>query len=388
MDTETVVAVTSSAAVLGVTLGAVLPRPRSRRSPVAPAASEVPTPPGESGEVAGVADILAVLRSAAMLLDPADGVIMQSPAARALGLVRDRDLVHRELAHLARRTRRDRVIREVELELARGPMGPGTLAVNARVAPLGAQHVLLLVEDRTQAKRVEEARRDFLANVSHELKTPVGGISLLAEAVLDASDDPVAVRRFAGRIKTESERLTRLVREIVDLSRLQASESLSAPVLVPVGLVVHEAVEAASTLAEAKDIEVVVEADDDLEVYGDRHMLRTAVSNLLTNAVAYSGCGTRVAVTVRPVHDIVEITVTDQGVGIAAADQARIFERFYRVDAARSRATGGTGLGLAIVKHICINHGGEVTVWSEPGRGSTFTIRLPAADRPLQRGSR
>jgi two-component system sensor histidine kinase SenX3 len=337
-----------------------------------------PTPTLATAPDPAVAEVLRVLRSSAVILDAGDAVVTASPAARALGLIRSRDLAHAELRELVRAVRRDGVTREVRLQLARGPLGPGTLTVQARVAPLSGDQVLLLVEDHTHAQRVEAVRRDFVANVSHELKTPVGGISLLAEAVLDASDDPEAVQRFAKRIRVESARLTQLVREIVDLSRLQASESLSDPVPVRVADVAREAADRVQTLAEAKGMDVLVAIDEDAVVFGDAHMLGTAVDNLLTNAVNYSGDGTRVALGVRQVDGIVEITVSDQGCGIPAADLDRIFERFYRVDPARSRATGGTGLGLAIVKHICSNHGGEVKVWSEEGQGSTFTIRLPA----------
>jgi two-component system sensor histidine kinase SenX3 len=297
----------------------------------------------------------------------------------AYGLVRDTELVHAELRELARQVRRDGEIREAELDLARGPLGRGRITVAARVAPLGSAHVLLLMDDRTRARRVEEVRRDFVANVSHELKTPVGGIALLAEAVLDANDDPEAVARFAQRMKVESVRLTRLVREIVDLSRLQVADTLHDPVLVDVSRAAAEAVEQSRLVAGARQIELAVSLTGDAKVFGDAELLTTAVRNLVGNAVNYSDSGTRVAVSVRRVDGLVEVDVSDQGQGIPQAEQARIFERFYRVDAARSRATGGTGLGLAIVKHICANHGGDVTVWSEQGRGSTFTMRLPAA---------
>ena len=180
-------------------------------------------------------DVLAVLRSSGIVVDSADQVVKASPAAVAYGLVRDAELAHAELRHLARQVRRDGVIREAELDLARGPLGRGRITVAARVAPLGSAHVLLLVDDRTKARRVEEVRRDFVANVSHELKTPVGGIALLAEAVLDANDDPEAVARFAQRMQVESDRLTKLVQEIVDLSRLQVADTLHDPVLVDVG---------------------------------------------------------------------------------------------------------------------------------------------------------
>ncbi len=328
---------------------------------------------------AGAADVLAVLRSSAIVVDSADRVINNSPPAVAYGLVRGSELVHHELRHLARQVRRDGVIRETELELARGPLGQAHSFMRARVAPFGSKHVLLLVDDHTQERRVEEVRRDFVANVSHELKTPVGGLALLAEAILDAKDDPEAVARFASRMQVESARLTQLVTEIVDLSRLQVADTLHEPRLVDVTAVVHEAIDHSRVAAEAKQIEIAESCAPDLKVYGNHDLLVTAVRNLIGNAVAYSEPESRVSVVGRHLDDMVEVTVADQGLGIPADEQARIFERFYRVDTARSRATGGTGLGLAIVKHVVANHGGDVTVWSEEGRGSTFTVRLPAA---------
>lgn len=340
--------------------------------------SAVPVQP-EPALPRGVADVLAVLRESAVIVSADDAVVKASPAAYAYGIVTGSDLAHAELRDLVRQVRRDGVIREHDLELARGPLGRGLLTVRARVAPLSTGHLLVLVEDRTEAHRVEQVRRDFVANVSHELKTPVGGISLLAEAVLDASDDPEAVRRFAGRMRVEATRLARLVQEIVDLSRLQVADTLHPPELVDVDAVVAEAADRCRLVASAKDITVHVAGDPNAQVYGDRDLLMTAVRNLVDNAVAYSDAGTKVAVAVTRRDALVEIAVTDQGVGIAEADQSRIFERFYRVDPARSRDTGGTGLGLAIVKHVCANHGGEVTVWSQPGHGATFTMRLPSA---------
>jgi len=328
---------------------------------------------------AGVGDVLSVLRSGAIVVDSADAVINNSPPAVAYGLVKGTELVHAELRHLARQVRRDGVIREAELELARGPLGQAHSIMRARVAPLGSSHVLLLVEDHTQARRVEEVRRDFVANVSHELKTPVGGLALLAEAILDAREDPEAVARFASRMQVESARLAQLVKEIVDLSRLQVADTLHEPRLVDVTAALHEAIDYSRVAADAKQIEIAESCAPDLKVFGDEDLLVTAVRNLIGNAVAYSDPGSRVAVGGRLHEDMVEIAVADQGLGIPADEQARIFERFYRVDTARSRSTGGTGLGLAIVKHIAANHGGDVTVWSEEGRGSTFTIRLPAA---------
>lgn len=328
----------------------------------------------------GVAEVLAVLRSSGIVLDTSDRVVNNSPAAVANGLVRGHDLVHPELLEMARRVRRDGVIREAELELRRGPFGSARAVVGARIAPLGGDHVLLLVDDRSEARRVEEIRRDFVANVSHELKTPVGGIALLAEAVLDAHDDPEAVARFARRITVESKRLTRLVQEIVDLSRLQGADVIKDPVIVDVGTCAGEAIERCRLLADSRGISIARNVRSGCEIWGEPELITTAITNLVGNAVTYSGDGSRVGVSVRRTpDDVIEVAVTDQGQGIPAEEQQRIFERFYRVDAARSRATGGTGLGLSIVKHIAENHGGQVSVWSEVGQGSTFTLRLPSA---------
>ena len=372
MTTAATLGAMGGIALSGIAVYAVrLSERQQRRVPAPPEAP--PTLPD------GIADVLAVLRSSGIVLDSADSVVNNSPAAVANGLVRGQDLTQPELLEVARLVRRDGVIREVELELPKGPAGRPGLVVGARVAPLGSAHVLLLVDDRSEARRLEEIRRDFVANVSHELKTPVGGLALLAEAVLDAHDDPEAVARFAQRMQVESTRLTRLVQEIVDLSRLQVAASLSEPHPVDLAQAAQEAVDRSRLAAEDKDIEIALVTAGDCSVWGDHALLVTAIRNLVGNAVAYSEPNTRVAVTVRAVSgDVVELAVTDQGQGITMADQQRIFERFYRVDAARSRTTGGTGLGLSIVKHVAANHGGEVSVWSEPGRGSTFTLRLPA----------
>ena len=336
-------------------------------------------PPDPRTLPAGVSAVLAVLRSGAIVLDAADAVVSSSPWAVAYGLVREDNLVHDELRNLARQVRRDGEIQEVELDLPRGPLGRARMTVGARVAPLGSAFVLLLVDDRTKARRVEEVRRDFVVNVSHELKTPVGGLALLAEAVLEAKDDPEAVARFARRMQVESTRLTSLVQEIVDLSRLQVADTLHEPELVDVGAAATAAVEQSLLVAESHDVDIVTSLTSGVYVFGDADLLTTAIRNLVGNAIHYSESGTRVAVSVRSEEGLVEVAVTDQGHGIHESEQARIFERFYRIDAARSRDTGGTGLGLAIVKHICANHGGEVTVWSEEGHGSTFTMRLPEA---------
>jgi two-component system sensor histidine kinase SenX3 len=331
----------------------------------------------------GLVRALAVLRSAAVVLDDADRVVRASPPAHALGLVRDERLVHAAIREMVAEVRRDGVIVDGELDLPRGPVGQGTMLLQVRVAQVTPQHLLVLAEDLTAARKLETMRRDFVVNISHELKTPVGALSLLAETVQDAADDPDAVRRFAARMTAEASRLSQLVQEIIELSRLQTAGALEGLRLVDVDQLLAEAADRAHTTASARRITIDVGGETGVTVFGDRNLLVTAVRNLLDNAVAYSPDATRVGVGVRTVGEIVEIAVVDSGIGIAATEQERIFERFYRVDQARSRDTGGTGLGLSIVKHVAADHGGEVTVWSQPGRGSTFTLRLPRADEPV-----
>ncbi|WP_444663211.1 sensor histidine kinase [Cellulomonas sp. CW35] len=324
----------------------------------------------------GLVRTLAVLRSAAVVLDASDEVVRASAPAYALGLVRNGRIAPPAIRDLVAQVRRDGVIRDEELEVDR-PVGRGTSLVQVRVAQVSDRHLVVLAEDLTQARRLEAVRRDFVVNVSHELKTPVGALSLLAETVQDAADDPEAVRRFAGRMQSEAQRLSSLVHEIIELSRLQVAGALGPLSTVDLDAVVAEAVDRARTAATAKSVRLEVGGATGVHLFGNHDLLVTAVRNLVDNAVAYSGEASHVGIGVREVGDLVEIAVVDQGIGIPAADQERVFERFYRVDAARSRETGGTGLGLSIVKHVAADHGGDVTVWSQPGRGSTFTIRLP-----------
>ena len=331
----------------------------------------------------GIASVLSVLSSSAVVLDREDRVLRASDAAQAYGLVKGDRLMASELLALARQVRRDGEIREGEFEVSVGGSSDGRMTTFAvRVAPLGGDVgceglVLVLAEDQTESRRVEEVRRDFVANVSHELKTPVGALALLAETVEDAADDPDAVRRFAGRMRQEASRLTNLVQDIITLSRIQAAEPVPDPAAVQVDGIVAEALDRCRMKANARGITLADAGDRGLGVLGDEDLLLTAIRNLLENAVAYSPERTRVLVTTRRDGDRVEISVEDQGIGIPERDLQRIFERFYRVDPARSRATGGTGLGLAIVKHVTAAHGGALTVRSVEGAGSTFTLSLP-----------
>jgi two-component system sensor histidine kinase SenX3 len=333
-------------------------------------------PPAEEPVVpVGVATVLSVLRSSAVVVDDQDVVLKASAPAYAMGLVRGTSLVSTELADLVHQVRRDGQIRETELLMSRS--SAPARHVTARVAPLGARLVLALVEDRTRERRVEAVRRDFVANVSHELKTPVGAIRLLSEAVHDAADDPEAVKRFSHRMLTESERLSRLVQQVIELSRLQGDEPLDAPVVVDIDEVVRVAVDTSAIDADSKRISIVTGGTPHLEVLGNEEQVMAAVANLVANAVSYSECDATVLVSTKADDDMVEVSVVDQGIGIPATELDRIFERFYRVDPARHRSTGGTGLGLSIVKHVAATHGGDVRVWSVEGQGSTFTLTLP-----------
>lgn len=403
MDVNAAVAAASAIAGLLTGVIAVLAFRWSEREQARPTRTALHTdavlPPG-------VDTVLSVLRSSAVVLDEGDTVVKASSAAYALGLVRGGRLAVDQMLQMARETRRDGEIRQVELDLPRRGAGRGEgLAVSARVAPLGSRLVLLLVEDLTEARRIEAVRRDFVANVSHELKTPVGALSLLSEAVMDASDDPEAVVRFAGRMQIEATRLTSLVQEIIDLSRVQDDDLLDDAEPVAVDDLVAEAVDRCRHQANTKQITMATGTTPDLYIWGNRGQLAAALGNLVENAVNYSPVRTRVGIAGRRIAaggasraagyggagDLIEISVTDQGIGISEKDRDRVFERFYRVDPARSRATGGTGLGLSIVKHVAATHGGEVTVWSAEGQGSTFTLRLPEAgiarDRALPPGT-
>jgi two-component system, OmpR family, sensor histidine kinase SenX3 len=345
------------------------------------------------------------LRVGVVVLDPDDEPALINPAARAMGLLRagagpGTIAAHPIIRTLAGQVRRTGVRREVELDLPRGRDGGAQdpLGLHLRAVALGGGYVAVEAADVTEAHRVARVRRDFVANVSHELKTPIGALQLLAEALLDATEvstveavpddekaeDLLAARRFAERIHHESARMGRLVNELLELTRLQGAEPLPSPEPVPLDWVIAEVVDRTRTTASAKGIEVIYTGERGATVYGSDSQVATAVTNLVENAIAYSAEYTRVTVDTRLDNGHVAIAVTDQGIGIAPDELERVFERFYRADRARSRATGGTGLGLAIVKHIATNHGGRVDVSSTLGAGSTFTVRLPA--RPPDAG--
>ena len=408
---------------------------------------------GSTLEDGGVVPVLAALRSTVVVLDDDDEVLRASSAAYTFNIVRDDEVCEPRVAEMVARVRAGGDPEDAELTVARGRVdGAGHFYLYVRVAAIGRGRILVLIDDRTAAKRLEDMRRDFVANVSHELKTPVGAIALLAETVEGAVDDPGLVRNYIGRIRKESARLGVLVEEIIELSRLQEGDALVEPDDVDLDAVVAEAIDRVRTEAESKEVALVSGGTPGLHVRGDAALITTAVRNLLDNAIRYSDPRTRVSVglsvdgvegsaegaggaagaaraggaegsdgaaggaagasgpgvaageddadgargadgadddadgadsavgaaSADPAGDeLVRIAVVDQGIGIAKEAQERVFERFYRVDKGRSRATGGTGLGLSIVKHVAADHGGTVELWSVPGRGSTFTLVLP-----------
>jgi two-component system sensor histidine kinase SenX3 len=320
------------------------------------------------------------LESESLIIVPGEKILFQSPGISNFAIVKEERITSEDLMALIRVARRTNETHRSRIEIARGPIGAGKREFEVSVSPLNDEGmVLVLISDQSEARRIDAVRRDFVANVSHELKTPIGALGLLSEAILGAKDQPDAVVKFASRMQIEAKRLTDLVQEIIDLSRLQSSDPLQKAFDVESSDVVREAVAQAALSAESRKITVEIGEIEDATVIGDRDQLIMAVLNLLENAINYSPENTKVSVVVKVKEELLEISVTDQGIGIAEGELARVFERFYRVDPARSRMTGGTGLGLSIVKHVALNHGGDVKVWSKEGVGSTFTLQLPIA---------
>lgn len=318
------------------------------------------------------------LDAKSLIVLPGEVIMYQSDDLDAFGATKEGRITSEELIALIRVVRRTNETHRGTLEIARGPIGEGKRLVQVSATPLSEEGVVLaLLSDESEARRVDAVRRDFVANVSHELKTPIGALGLLSEAILGAKDEPEEVVRFATRMQIEARRLTDLVQEIIDLSRLQSSDPLQRALPVDIEDVVREAATQAQISAESRRITLDLGVLEPASVVGDRAQLIVAVHNLIENAINYSPDNTKVSITARLRDGLVEIAVADQGIGIPDSEQNRIFERFYRVDPARSRSTGGTGLGLSIVKHVALNHGGDVKVWSKVGVGSTFSLLLP-----------
>jgi len=328
-------------------------------------------------------DVLEQLNQDVLLLAPGDIPLFTSLGVEQLNVIKDGRLLSPELLAIIRVVRRTGITQSGKIEVPLGPIGEGVRELTVKVISLEKDlQILVLLSDESEADRVHEVRRDFVANISHELKTPIGALSLLSEAVLSAKDEPAAVEKFASRMQQEAKRLTGLVQEIINLSRLQDSDPLQMAETLSINDLIAESVDQCQTTSTARQIGISVSTDVAVTVFGDRDQLLMAINNLIENAINYSPPNTKVSVSTSLQDDIVTISVADQGIGIPESDLERIFERFYRVDPARSRETGGTGLGLSIVEHVATKHGGDITVWSAPNVGSTFALRLPINQSP------
>jgi two-component system sensor histidine kinase SenX3 len=332
-------------------------------------------PDGDAVELLA-SQLIDVVASAGVVLDRSDLVLRSSPGATQLGLVSNGKLIDQTLKNLVDRARNKQESAEIEAEIETG-LNRDKTWIHAKAVQFGDRYVMLLVDDLTEAKRLEDTRRDFVANVSHELKTPIGAISLLAEAITGATEDPAAITKFAQSLQKESQRLANIVQELIQLSRVQGANLADTIVQLDLGTVIADAVDRNQLLASQNNIRLASTVEGPIALQGDYEMLVTAIRNLVENAILYSEPGGQVGVGVKVIDDVAEITVTDSGIGIPESEQERIFERFYRVDPSRSRQTGGTGLGLSIVKHAASQHKGEIKIFSKVGVGSTFTLRIP-----------
>nr|WP_255717624.1 ATP-binding protein [Corynebacterium sp. ACRPF] len=347
----------------------------------------------EANQVTTVSQVLhlAVQGSptALAVLDRSQEIVMSNPAAHEMSLVHDR-AVNPDVWQTAQEVFEDKETRTVDLAIPKRRTGHRVTQFKAVIKPLtlnDGRFVIIYGTDESENVRMESARRDFVANVSHELKTPVGGIALLAEALLQDPGDQETVEYFGNKVYKEANRMADMVSELISLSKLQGAEALPEMEPLAVDDLIEEALSRNQLAAEARSIELNRGASAGVQVKGDRSLLVTALSNLISNAINYSPEKMPVSVSQKVVDGgVVLIRVTDRGIGIAPDDQKRVFERFFRVDQARSRQTGGTGLGLAIVKHVVANHGGNIKLWSRPGTGSTFTIELPIyrEEKPAQ----
>lgn len=349
---------------------------------------------GQDDTVAAVSQVLHLVTQGSptgiAVINRTGNVMLSNARAHDMSIVHDGSVNPRVL-EVAKDVLEQQEEHVLELDLPQRTTGSRIRNVRALVAPLTLtdnSYAIVYGSDESENVRMENARRDFVANVSHELKTPVGGMALLAEALLQDPTDPEMVDYFGNKLQKEAHRMGEMITDLISLSKLQGAEALPDMAPVRVDDIVDDAVARNLVAAENHGIELNRGQRLGLRVMGERAMLTVAVSNLITNAINYSPSGQPVSVTQRLVRDnVVLIRVTDRGIGIAPEDQKRVFERFYRVDKARSRSTGGTGLGLAIVKHVVANHGGTITLWSRPGTGSTFTIELPLYDPEAAAGT-
>ena len=324
------------------------------------------------------AEILELFGSVGILLGASNQVVRMNNRAESFGFVTRGMLVQRDLIELSQLARSSKEVESFEGVLRFG-LAQEKISVSAKASLVANDYVVLVLEDRTKDIRLDKTRRDFIENISHELKTPIGAIALLSEAITQAGDDRATIEKFAGNLHKEARRLSHLVQDIIELSRLQSEEVLAEAELVDLSSVVAEAVDRNEQLAAKRNVRLLSEGGVGPEVFGNKEMLTAAVKNLIENAISYSDPGSQVGIGCTAKGPLAEIVVTDSGAGISAENQERVFERFYRIDPSRSRETGGTGLGLSIVKHVAKIHRGDVKLFSQLGVGSTFTIRIPLA---------
>ena len=365
--------------VIGVAAGVVVTvRIRSRATVPGSATSDG----SRGGSVAvdsGLRRSLEALPIGVVVFDALGGVLARNSRADAATGVRHADVLVESTLERLSRVALAGAIGEEQVTL----VGPPQRVFAVRATPVAGGGALVLVEDVTERFRLDAVRTDFVANVSHELRTPVGAVSVLAETLEGEVHDETLLR-LVRRMLTETDRMTRTIDDLLELSRIEMGGEMS---MGPVNLadVAREATDRFADLARRSGVSIEMRAvEGDATISGDAHQLGSAIGNLVENAVKYSTDGGKVLVTVLPSIDKVDVEVHDQGIGIPAASLDRIFERFYRVDRARSRVTGGTGLGLSIVRNIVTNHGGEVNVTSREGEGSIFTVSIPRSG--TQRG--
>lgn len=324
------------------------------------------------------------LNCESIIINSSGEIIFASPKIELLNLQSQGKISSDELMALVRVVRRTGSTQTGSIDVARGPIGESKRELQITATVISEDGlVLVVIDDEGEKQRVDAVRRDFITNISHELKTPIQALSLNADALLEVNTEPEKVLGFARKIKLQTNRLNDLVREIINLSKLQNTDPMIEAQEFEVSDLLTEAIAQCEFVAEARNVWIDLKVDKDAVVLGNREQLIMAVNNLIENAINYSAESTKVSVITNLDSEVIEIVVKDQGIGIAEENLDRIFERFYRVDPARSRATGGTGLGLSIVKHVVGNHGGEVKVWSVLGVGSTFAIRLPIAKDKL-----
>ena len=363
--------------IIGLIVGLIVSRiiflRKSTTSNTQPIVPIVETPLSEAeAPVAELNSVLNAIPLGVVVTDEQGNIVLGNHVVAGVEISRHIDVLVNEAAERIIKKSRElgSTVRET-LELFGPP--PRTLVIEAR--PLEGLKSIAIIEDISERTRIDAVRTDFVANISHELKTPVGALSILADTIRD-EDDLKVIHRLSSKMVKEANRMAKTIDDLLELSRIELDVSA---VLEPVSIfsVIAESIDRMAYFAAQAGISIVSQLPEaDCVVKGDRLQLVSAVSNLVDNAVKYSEKGDKVTVRVSPGDAAIDISVSDEGIGIPQSDIDRIFERFYRVDRARSRGTGGTGLGLSIVRHVMNNHGGSVNVTSQEGEGSTFVLTL------------